>query len=187
MKKSTSSSKAIAPQDLVLVARFGAAHGVRGEIRLKSFTGEPEAIAYYSPLYDKSGTRTFVLTYLRHVREDMFVARAEGVTSRTEAEALTNLDLHADKAQLPPPEEDEFYHSDLIGLAAVLEDGTPIGDVLNVLNFGAGDILEVKPTTGGDTLLYPFTKAVVPVIDLAGKRVIIAPPAESKAREEDGA
>lgn len=187
MKKSTSSSKAIAPQDLVLVARFGAAHGVRGEIRLKSFTGEPEAIAYYSPLYDQTGTRSFVLTYLRHVREDMFVARVEGVTSRTEAEALTNLDLHADKAQLPPPEEDEFYHSDLIGLAAVLEDGTRIGDVLNVLNFGAGDILEVKPATGGDTLLYPFTKAVVPVIDLAGKRVIIAPPAESEAREEDGA
>lgn len=187
MKKSTSSSKAIAPQDLVLVARFGAAHGVRGEIRLKSFTGEPEAIAYYSPLYDQTGTRSFVLTYLRHVREDMFVARVEGVTSRTDAEALTNLDLHADKAQLPPPEEDEFYHSDLIGLAAVLQDGTRLGDVLNVLNFGAGDILEVKPATGGDTLLYPFTKAVVPVIDLAEKRVVIAPPAESEAREEDEA
>ena len=163
MKKSTPSSKAIAPQDLVLVARFGAAHGVRGEIRLKSFTGEPEAIAYYSPLYDQSGTRSFVLTYLRHVRDDMFVARVEGVTSRSDAEALTNLDLHVDKAQLPPAEDEEFYHSDLIGLAAVLEDGTRLGDVLNVLNFGAGDILEVKPTTGGETLLYPFTKAVVPV------------------------
>jgi 16S rRNA processing protein RimM len=187
MRKSTSSSKAPAPQDLVLVARFGAAHGVRGEIRLKSFTGDPEAIAYYSPLYDKSGTRSYVLTYLRHVREDMFVARVEGVASRTDAEALTNLDLHVDKAQLPPAEEDEFYHSDLIGLAAELQDGTRLGEVLNVLNFGAGDILEVKPVQGSDTLLYPFTKAVVPVIDLDSRRVVIAPPAESEAREEDEA
>ncbi len=187
MRKSTSSSPAIAPQDLVLVGRFGAAHGVRGEIRLKSFTGDPEAIADYAPLYDKSGTRTFVLTSLRHVREDMFVARIEAVASRNEAEALVNLDLYANKAQLPEPEEDEFYQSDLIGLAAVLEDGTRIGDVLNVLNFGAGDILEVKPAQGGETLLYPFTKAVVPVIDLADRRVVIAPPQESEAREEDEA
>jgi len=187
MRKSTSSSPAIAPQDLVLVGRFGAAHGVRGEIRLKSFTGNPEAIADYAPLYDKTGTRKFVLTSLRHVREDMFVARVEGVASRNEAEALVNLDLHADKAQLPEPDEDEFYHSDLIGLAAMLEDGTRIGDVLNVLNFGAGDILEVKPAQGGETLLYPFTKAVVPVIDVAGRRVVIAPPQESEAREEDEA
>ncbi len=172
------------PQDLVLVGRFGAAHGVRGEIRLKSFTGEPEAIADYAPLYDSTATRRFVITALRHVRDDMFVAKLEGVSSRNDVEGLVNLDLYTHKAQLPPPEEDEFYHSDLIGLAAVLEDGTRLGDVLNVLNFGAGDILEIKPVTGGDTLLFPFTKAVVPVIDLGARQVVVAPPQFSEARDE---
>ena len=172
-------------RDLVLVGRFGAAHGVRGEVRLKSFTGDPAAIGDYSPVYSADGARSFALRSLRHIRDDMFVARVEGVNDRSAAEALVNLDLHVRKADLPPADEEEYYHSDLIGLSAQLENGELIGEVVNVLNFGAGDILEVRPVSGGETLLYPFTKAVAPVVDLSAGRVTIAPPQESEAREDD--
>ena len=171
-------------RDLVLVGRFGAAHGVRGEVRLKSFTGDPAAISDYAPLYGENGTRSFRLRSLRHVRDDMFVARVEGIDSRNDAEALVNLDLFMPRSLLPPPDEDEFYHADLIGLAARLTDGTRLGEIVDVLNFGAGDILEVRPEAG-DTLLFPFTKAVVPNIDLATREVIIVPPQESEAREDN--
>ena len=172
-------------RDLVLVGRFGAAHGVRGEVRLKSFTGDPAAIGDYSPVYSADGARSFALRSLRHIRDDMFVARVEGVNDRSAAEALVNLDLHVRKADLPPADEEEYYHSDLIGLSAQLENGELIGEVVNVLNFGAGDILEVRPVSGGETLLYPFTKAVAPVVDLSAGRVTIAPPQESEVREDD--
>jgi 16S rRNA processing protein RimM len=172
-------------RDLVLVGRFGAAHGVRGEVRLKSFTGDPAAIGDYSPVYSADGARSFALRSLRHIRDDIFVARVEGVNDRSAAEALANLDLHVRKADLPPADEEEYYHSDLIGLSAQLENGELIGEVVNVLNFGAGDILEVRPVSGGETLLYPFTKAVAPVVDLSAGRVTIAPPQESEAREDD--
>ena len=112
----------------------------------------------------------------------MFVARVEGIADRTAAEALVNLDLHVPRSQLPPPDEDEFYHADLIGLAAHLEDGTRIGEIVDVLNFGAGDILEVRPEAG-DTLLFPFTRAVVPKVDMAARQVIVVPPQESEVRE----
>ncbi len=172
-------------RDLVLVGRFGAAHGVRGEVRLKSFTGDPAAIGDYSPVYSADGARSFALRSLRHIRDDIFVARVEGVNDRSAAEALANLDLHVRKADLPPADEEEYYHSDLIGLSAQLENGELIGEVVNVLNFGAGDILEVRPVSGGETLLYPFTKAVAPVVDLSAGRVTIAPPQESEVREDD--
>ncbi len=169
----------------MLVGRFGAAHGVRGEVRLKSFTGDPAAIGDYSPLLSPDGLRSFILKSLRHIRDDMFVARVEGVNDRTGAEALVNLELSIRKADLPPAEEEEYYHSDLIGLSAHLENGELIGEIANVLNFGAGDILEVRPASGGETLLYPFTKAVAPHVDLGARRVTIAPPLESEAREEE--
>ena len=170
---------------LVLVGRLGAAHGVRGEIRLKSHTGDPSAIATYGPLSDPVGARTFIIESLRHVRDDMFVARLKGVRDRTAAEALCNVDLYVDRSLLPPPDEDEFYHSDLIGLTAVLENGDSFGKVLDVLNFGAGDILEIRPTAGGEALLLPFTKAVVPQIDLAAGKVTVAPPAEVEVKETE--
>jgi 16S rRNA processing protein RimM len=106
------------------------------------------------------------------------------VNDRSAAEALVNLDLHIRKADLPPAEEEEDYHSDLIGLAAHLESDELIGEVVNVLNFGAGDILEVRPSGGGDTLLYPFTRAVAPHVDLGAGRVTIVPPLESEVRED---
>lgn len=162
---------------MVQVGRLGAAHGVRGEIRLKSFTGDPAAIATYGPLRDPMGGRQFVIESLRLIRDDMFVARLAGVRDRSAAEALCNVDLYVARDKLPEPADEEFYHSDLIGLTAVSETGETIGKVLNVLNFGAGDILEIRPISG-EPMLLPFTRAVVPRIDLAAGWLTVVPPAE---------
>jgi len=165
-------------RELVLLGRFGAPHGVRGEIRLQSFTADPLAIASYGPLFDKSGARGFVLAHVRPQGKNMLVARVEGVTDRAGAERLARIELHAPRAKLPEPDEDEFYLADLEGLRAETVEGHALGQVLAVRNFGAGDILEVRPPQGGETLMFPFTKAVVPIVDIAGGRVVIAPPVE---------
>ena len=167
----------------VLVGVFGAPHGVRGQIRLKSYTGVPEAIGGYGPLGDVAGTRRFVLTALRLLKDDMFVATLAGVDQREGAVALNGIELFVARAALPVAEDDEFYHADLIGLRAEARDGALLGTVRNVLNFGAGDILEIAPAAGGDMLVLPFTRAVVPLIDVAGGRVVVAAPVEVEARE----
>ena len=167
-----------ARKDFVLMGRFGAPHGVRGDIRLQSFTADPQAIASYAPLFDKSGARCFVLANVRPQGKDMLVARVEGVGDRAGAQALTGVELFLPREKLPAPEEDEFYLADLEGLRAETADGAVLGRVVALRNFGAGDILEVAPAEGGETLLFPFTKAVVPVVDIAGGRVVIAPPEE---------
>ena len=161
----------------ILVGRFGAAHGVRGEVRVKSFTGEPLALAKYKGLTDASGVRAFVFESARLVKDDILVARVAGVRDRNAAEALTNQDI------LPPPDEDEFYVADLIGLEAVLADGARFGKVRDVLNFGAGDILEID-TGAGETQLLPFTLAIVPQIDIAAKRIVVVPPVFAQGEEE---
>jgi 16S rRNA processing protein RimM len=170
---------------LVVLGRFGAAHGVRGEVRLQSFTAEPQAIASYAPLTDKSGARQFTLLSTRPQGKDMLVARVAGVTDRASAEALNGVELYLPREKLPPPpEEDEFYLADLVGLRAETRAGALLGHVVALRNFGAGDILEVAPPAGGETLMFPFTKAVVPVVDLPGGRVVIEPPTEV---DDDGA
>ena len=158
----------------VLVGIFGAPHGVRGQIRLKSFTGVPEAIAGYGALGDAAGSRRFVVTALRLLKGDMFVATLEGVDQREAAVALNGVELFVPRAALPVADAEEFYHADLIGLRAEAVDGALLGTVRNVLNFGAGDILEIAPAAGGEMLVLPFTKAVVPVIDVAGGRLVVA-------------
>ncbi len=170
----------------VIVGRFGAAHGVRGEIRLQSFTQDPAAIADLGPLTDASGARVFALEKLRPVRDAMFVARVKGVSDRNLAETLTNVEIFADRANFPAESEDEFYVTDLIGLSVFFENGDRAGSVLTIVNFGAGDILEIRPEHGGETLLVPFTKAAVPAVDIAAGRVVIAPPAEVEAKPPDG-
>jgi 16S rRNA processing protein RimM len=171
-------------KDRILVGRFGAAHGIKGEVRLQSFTGDPKAIGTYKPLTDAKG-RPFALTSLRPVKGDLFVARVQGVSDRTAAEALVNIELFVPRAALPSPDEDEFYLTDLIGLTVHDTDGTPLGTVNDILNFGGGDILEVAPDAGGETLLFPFTKEIVPEIDLAGRVIVVAPPIEIDASGED--
>ncbi len=171
-------------KNLVLLGRFGAPHGVRGEIRLQSFTANPLAIGDYGPLFDATGARRFVLASVRPQGKDMLVARVEGVADRSGAEALTGVELYISRENLPEPEEEEFYLADLEGLCAETAEGALLGEVIAVRNFGAGDILEVRPPQGGETLLYPFTKAVVPVVDISGGRVVVAPPQEVAAEPE---
>jgi 16S rRNA processing protein RimM len=170
----------------VVLARIGAPHGVRGEMRVKAFTADPKAIGGYGPLWLDDG-RSFAVEALRPVpaSPDMLVVRLSGVGDRNEAAALTNRELFVDRDRLPPAEEDEFYHADLIGLAAVSAEGKVIGRVFAVVNYGAGDILEIKPPHG-DTILVPFTKAAVPAVDLATGRVTVAELPETGEREPSG-
>ena len=163
--------------DRILVGRFGAPHGVRGEVRLQSFTQDPLAIARYGALVAADG-RAFTLTGARMVKNNLLVVRVAGIADRTAAETLTNLDLTLDRAVLPPPEPDEFYLADLIGMEAYGADGARLGTVVDVPNFGAGDLVEVRPTEGGDSVLFPFTKAVVPSVNVTARRITINPPAE---------
>jgi 16S rRNA processing protein RimM len=166
------------PARLVLLGVFGAARGVSGELRVKSFTAEPQAIGLYGALTDKSGTRVFHFEAVRAQGEDMLAVRLSGVTTREAAEALTGVELYARRDQLPPPATDEFYYDDLVGLAAVTRAGLNLGRVVSLRNHGAGDIVEIAPEAGGETLLLPFSKAVVVEIDFAGGRIIVEPPRE---------
>jgi 16S rRNA processing protein RimM len=164
---------------LVLLGRFGAAHGVRGELRLQSFTQDPFSIAEYGALTDEAGRRRFKLLNVRAQGKDMLVARVEGVSDRAGAEALKGVELYIPRDKLPAPDEDEFYLADIEGLRAETIEGETLGRVVGVQNFGAGDILEIQPAAGGETILLPFTKAIVPIVDVAGGRVVVAPPAET--------
>ena len=160
----------------ICVARIGAAHGVRGAVKLWTFTQDPLAVKRYGPLTTKDGARQFEVASARQAR-DHLVATLKGITSRDEAERLNGLELYVAREKLPATEEDEYYHADLIGLAAVTAAGAPLGRVVAIHNFGAGDIIEIAPPDGA-TLLLPFTNAVVPTVDLAGGRVVIELPEE---------
>jgi 16S rRNA processing protein RimM len=166
----------------VLVAQVGAAHGLRGEVRLWSFTEDPMAVKDYC-LESEDGTQVFAIESLRPAR-DFLVARFAGVSNRTAAEALRNLKLYVPRARLPQTQPEQFYHADLIGLAAVATDGSALGTVIAIHNFGAGDLIEIKPQCG-PTVMVPFTDAVVPTIDLAAGRLIVDPPAGAFDREQN--
>jgi 16S rRNA processing protein RimM len=168
--------------DKVLVGVFGAPHGVRGEVRLKSFMQDPLDIAEHGALTGASG-RLYEFLAARPVKDDLLVVKVKGVGDRDAAQKLTNEKLFLGRDKLPPPEEDEFYCSDLIGLRAETPEGALIGTIVAVPNHGAGDILEIAPPAG-ETLLLPFTRAVVPEVDLAGGKVVVVPPVE--AEDEDG-
>jgi 16S rRNA processing protein RimM len=159
----------------VCLGQIGAAHGVRGEVRLRSFTSEPEAIADYGPLETEDG-RVFEIEMLRPAK-DHFVARLSGIRDRDAAGALTNAKLYIPRERLPQTQDpDEFYHADLIGLAAVDQAGKILGTVVAIHNFGAGDLIEVRPQAGGNTELLPFDTAHVPVVDVAAGKIVIDPP-----------
>jgi 16S rRNA processing protein RimM len=162
----------------ICVARIGAAHGVRGEVKLWSFTEDPAAVAHYGPLETQDGTRCFEIEALRAAK-DHFVARIAGVNDRDAAEKLRNIELYIPRARLPKIEEaDTFYHADLVGLNAVAPDGTRVGTVHALHNFGAGDIIEIAPAGGGDPLMLPFNETTVPKIDVAARQIVVVPPAE---------
>ncbi len=167
----------VAREDIVL-ARFGAAHGVRGEVRLKSYTETPLAIADYAPLKGSDG-RDYRLVGARPAAgasPDMLVVRVDGIRDRNGAEALNGVELSVPRERLPAPgADDEFYHADLIGLAAETTDGATLGTVTAIENHGAGDLLEIAPA-GASAYLVPFTRAIVPVVDIAAGKIVVDPP-----------
>ena len=162
------------PLSQICVARIGAAHGVRGAVKLWTFTEDPLAVTRYGQLMTKDGARQFEVTHLREAKGHL-VARLKGIATRQEAERLNGVELYVAREKLPATSEDEYYHADLIGLAAVNATGEPLGRVIAIHNFGAGDIIEIAPPDGA-TMLLPFTNAVVPTVDLEGGRVVIELP-----------
>ena len=173
----------MATSDRVCVGVIGGVHGVRGIVKVKPFTADPADVTAYGPLTDKSGKRVIGLTLLSK-HKGQWLARVEGIDDRTAAEALRGTELYAERGRMPVPEEDEFYHADLIGLTAVGTDGAEIGTVRAVHDFGAGDILEIV-SAEGPPLMLPFTKAVVPEVDIAGGRLVVDPPEELVVRPEE--
>lgn len=163
-----------ADDSLILLGTIGAPHGVRGEVRIKAFTGDPLAIAEYGPLSAKDG-RSFEIEDLRPAKE-VVVARLKGVDTREAAEALNGTQLFVPRDRLPPPEdEDEFLQADLLGCSVLGPEGAVLGVVKTVENFGAGDLLEIE-TPDGRFVLMPFTKAYAPRIDIAARRIHAEPP-----------
>jgi 16S rRNA processing protein RimM len=165
----------------ICVARIGAAHGVRGAVKLWTFTEDPLAVNAYGPLSSRDGARSFEIAHLREAK-DHLVATFKDITTRNEAERLNGIELYVPREKLPATEADEYYHADLIGLAAVTTADKPLGRVVAIHNFGAGDIIEIGPASG-PTLLLPFSNAVVPTVDLAGGRVVIELPEEIEGDE----
>lgn len=160
----------------IRVARIGAAHGVRGEVKLWPFTQDPMAVADYGPLETEDGARRFEIETLRAAK-DHLVARLKGVGDRDAASSLRNTDLFVSRDKLPPIDEDDtYYHADLVGMSAITPEGVPLGSVTAIHNFGAGDLIEIATTAGGEPLLLPFTKTVVPTIDTALRQITIVLP-----------
>ena len=158
----------------MLLGEIGAAQGLKGEVRIRSYTQDPSAIANYGTLEDEHG-RVVEIESVR-ITPKALIARIKGVTTREAAEALNHTKLYIDRALLPERDEEEWYHVDLIGLAVVDKDGAPIGTVAAIHNFGAGDLIEVKPAAGGPTVLVRFTRDTVPEVDVEGGRLVLVPP-----------
>ena len=167
----------------ICVARIGAAHGIRGAVKLWTFTEDPFAGTGYGQLTTKDGARQFELAQAREAKGHL-VATFKGVTTRNEAERLNGLELYVARDKLPATDQGEYYHADLIGLAAITATGEPLGKVIAIHNFGAGDIIEIAPPAG-TTIMLPFSNAVVPTVDITGGRVVIALPEEIEGGDEE--
>ena len=165
--------------DLIQVGRVAGAFGVKGEVRITSFTADPQALLDYKALKREDGSPGLTLSAGR-VAKGSVVCRAGEVTTREQAEALRGLKLFIDRAELPPPDEDEFYVTDLIGLAVVTADGAPLGTVKAVQDFGAGDLLEIAPPEGGPTWYLPFTREAVPEVRIGAGEVVAVKPEETE-------
>lgn len=156
---------------LIFVAQVGAAHGIQGEFRLNSHMDDPVSVLEYNPLLGADGKPALEITAARE-HKGALIVRARQAPDRTAAEKLNGLKLYIDRAELPEVEEDEYYITDLIGMAVVDVDGNPVGRVLNVDNFGAGDLLDIKPLEGPSFYLL-FTDENVPEVDLEAKRIVV--------------
>lgn len=161
----------------VLLGHISAAHGIKGEVLVHSHTAAPEAIGAYGPLSDGDGKRSFTLKVVRVTAKGV-ICRIAGIGDRTAAEALRGIELYVSRSQLPEPEDEEFYHADLVGMTAVDAGGATVGTVVAVHNFGADDIIEIRLAGSTQSEMLPFTKACVPTIDVAGGRMVIRPAVE---------
>jgi 16S rRNA processing protein RimM len=169
----------------LLMGRIGAAHGIQGEVRIQSFTEDPLALGDYGPFTTNKPGLVIEIEKARGTT-NMLVARLKGITDRTAAEKLNGVELYVDRDRLPPTEdEDDFYHSDLIGLDVRLGDGSVLGKVIAIPNYGASDLLEVRDERTGDTFLYPFTKAVVPTIRIDEGYLVVEVPVDAEPGEEE--
>ena len=184
----------------ILLGRIGAAHGIRGEVLVQSFAADPADIAAYGPLAGEDGVATYTLTVVRVIPKGV-VARVKGIADRTAAEKLRGIGLYIDRAKLPMAADGEFYHTDLIGLDAVAPDGTLLGHIIAMQNFGAGDLIEIRLAGTTKTELIPFTDTCVPTVDLALRRAVVLrpvpsdtdgpdqerePPADDEGGDDDG-
>ncbi len=175
----------------ILLGHVAGAHGIRGDVVIKAYTEFPEDIAAYGPLASEDGKRTLELTVV-NVTPKGVIVRVKGVGDRNGAEALRGTALFVDRDRLPPAEDGSFYYEDLVGLEAKAEDGSLLGHIKGVHNFGAGDLIEVSLAGTGRTELIPFTDACVPRVDIAGGMVTVVPPPSVEAegpaerRDDDG-
>ncbi len=170
----------------VLLGHIVGAHGIRGAVLVRSYTADPEGIADYGPLANEAGDAEFVLAVEGGTAKGV-ICRVEGVRDRTQAEKLKGVALYVDRERLPPPEDGEYYHADLVGLRAVTEEGAALGTVVAVLNYGAGDILEVRADGEKRTVLYPMLEDVVVRVDVAAGVIVLSPPAEVDAGDQAAA
>ena len=159
----------------VCVASFTSAHGVSGAVRLKSFTENPDDIANFSELQSEDASRTYDIEIVSHTGKGELIVRVDGVSTREEAEMLKSIRLYVSRSELPEAGDEEFYHADLIGLTVKTVSGKTLGSVRAVYDFGAGDMLEILPKEGA-MIMVPFTKAIVPIVDIEKGRVVVDPP-----------
>jgi 16S rRNA processing protein RimM len=159
----------------ILLGRIAGAHGIRGEVLIHTYTAAPESIGAYGPLSDAAGARSFRIESAR-VTQKGVVARLAGIGDRNGAEALKGVELFIERARLPAAAEGEFYHADLIGLSAVDPAGKPVGEIVAVQNYGAGDLLELRLAGASRTELVPFTDAAVPEVNIAARRIVVVLP-----------
>lgn len=175
----------------VLLGHIRGAHGIKGDVTVQTYTGAPEAIANYGPLSDEDGKRTFEIRSVR-VTGKGIVARISGVADRTAAESLRGTALYVARSALPAADEGDYYHADLIGLAVLAADGSRLGTVVAIQNFGAGDLVEVQLVGTKRTEYYPFTDACVPSVDIAAGHLVVVPPPtieatpDAQERDTDG-
>ena len=158
--------------------------GVRGQVRITSFTGKPDDLVAYGPLYDGPGGRVMEVSLRETLKGGVVVAAIAGVTDREGAEALRGVELHVPRAALPEADGDEYYHADLVGLTVEGLDGVKIGTVAALHNYGAGEILEIMGD-GDDSFFLPFTRRTVPEVDIAGGRLVIDPPHQTTVGKEE--
>lgn len=167
------------PPRMILVGRITAAHGIKGEVVIASRTARPEDVAAYGPVSDAAGKREFKITSVRASSKGV-IARIGGVTDRNAAEALKGTDLYVPRDRLPPPAEGEFYASDLIGLEAFDPEGKRLGRIVDLPNYGAGDLIDIDPGDGGQSFLVVVSEDTVKEVDIAGGRIVVDVPDDAE-------